>query len=93
MSKMMVATTIETVDGWTRMVYHNTCVAKCDPVNRQFVLNTGGYKTVTTKKRINQFFDMFDIPYYITQRDFEWFVVYKGTNKEVDFVNNREYCY
>lgn len=82
----MVATTIETVDGWTRMVYHGTCVAKlCDSletltsVNKKVkvVLNTGGYSTVTTKKRMNQFSKMFDLGFTVCQEDYEWYVNFK----------------
>ena len=70
----MVATTIETVDGWTRMVYHNTCVAKFHAETRKVVLNHGGYQTVTTKKRMNQFAKMFDLGYRVFQVKGEWFV-------------------
>lgn len=84
----MVATTIETIDGWTRMVYHGTCVAKkklelCEVGNGKsvctyrIVLNTGGYSTVTTKRRMNQFAKMFDLGFTVCQEDYEWYVNFK----------------
>ena len=76
----MTHTTIETKDGWTRMVYHNTCVAayECKEGSNAMVptyavkLNTGGYFTATTKKRMNQFAEMFDLPFSVYQDKGEW---------------------
>jgi len=81
----MVATTIETIDGWTRMVYHGTCVAKYKQKSvttgkedqhgpffktvYDVVLNTGGYSTATTKKRTNQFSKMFDLNFRVYSKD------------------------
>lgn len=83
--KIMVATSIETRAGWTRMVYHNTCVAEYRPTSyldpndpragRIVRLNTGGYYTKTTKKRMNQFAEMFDLPFRVYQEKGEWFVL------------------
>jgi len=109
----MVATTIETVDGWTRMVYHGTCVAKfrtysdVTPINardpyasatyynrtnwREVILNTGGYATVTTKKRMNQFSKMFDLGFTVWQEKHEWYVqgiLPKGNFKTKKFEGN-----
>lgn len=80
----MVHTTIETKDGWTRMVYHGTCVAEMrhtscldpkDPRAGVIVrLNTGGYFTKTTKKRMNQFAEMFNLGFRVYQEVGEWFV-------------------
>jgi len=74
----LVATTIETLDGWTRMVYHKTCVAKyyAHPMGNGIPvrLDTGGYFTATTKKRMNQFSKMFDLGFSVYQKDGDWFV-------------------
>jgi hypothetical protein len=38
------------------------------------VLNSGGYKTATTKSRMNQTSNQYDLGYKVYQRDFQWFV-------------------
>jgi len=74
----MVATTIETLNGYTRMVYHKTCVAEYNPNDRKVKLNSGGYQTITTKKRINQFFRMFALPFSLHQEKGNWTVTQKS---------------
>ena len=71
---ILTHTTLETKDGWTRMVYHRTCVAEYNPFLRVVRLNSGGWRTVTTKHRINQFFRTFDIPYSLYQSKGDWFI-------------------
>lgn len=95
----MVHTTIETKGNDTRMVYHNTCVAefapvsdKCKAQENQYIvsLNTGGFFTKTTKKRMNQFAEMFDLPFRVYQNCGHWFVSDTGTGVKViaQFVGN-----
>ena len=89
---IMVATTIETVDGWTRMVYHRTCVAqyqsekvieqgKMPYMRKQIKLNTGGYATVTTKRRMNQFAKMFDLGFSVYQQKGQWYIISKAKTR------------
>lgn len=80
---IMVSTTIETKDGWTRMVYHGTCVAEYahDGVDFAHVkLNTGGYFTKTTKKRMNQFAEMFGLPFRVWCKAGVWYAEDNGNN-------------
>ncbi len=97
---VMVATTIETLNGWTRMVYHKTCVAEYNPTERKVKLNSGGYQTVTTKKRINQFFRMFALPFSLYQEKGDWIVRQKTADNAgvpvhflIDFSDNLELTY
>ena len=88
----MTATTISTTNGKTVMTYHNTIVASVTPWtncvyptgcnNKVTVeLNTGGYYSVTTKRRMNQFAAMFKLPYTVYQVKGEFIVeVVKGNN-------------
>lgn len=88
----MVHTTVETKDGWTRMVYHGTCVASMratsylDPKDPRagvkVELNTGGFFTKTTKKRMNQFAEMFNLPYRVFQHKGDWGVSFMEKNTE-----------
>ena len=96
----MVATNIETKDGWTRMVYHSTCVAayECKEGSNAMVprysvkLNTGGYFTATTKKRMNEFAEMFDLPFRVSQSNHVWTVTFvrpiNGGENGKDFDGN-----
>ena len=77
---IMVHTTIED----KRMVYHDTRVAEIKDGN--LILNSGGWMTQTTKKRMNQFCDMFGLPYHVYQEDFDWHIV-----KDYDWDNPIEF--
>ena len=88
----MTATTIHTKNGTTSMVYHNTEVATMSPwVNQRdspgvnnkvtVTLDTGGWVTKTTKKRMNQFAQLFDLPFMVYQEKGELIVeVLRGNN-------------
>ena len=70
------ATTVATSEGWTRVTYHSKCVVR---FNAQFVfLNTGGWETVTTKARMNQASNQYGLGFQVYQKDYEWFVSFKG---------------
>lgn len=62
--------------GMTRIIYHNTAVVSFD--NDKIVLNTGGYKTSTTKTRMNQAANQFRLGFSVIQKDFDWYVTYNG---------------
>ncbi len=52
--------------------YHSTVVVK---FNRNvIVLNSGGWRTVTTKLRMNQASSEFGLGFSVYQKDYEWFV-------------------
>lgn len=59
-------------DGTVAIKLHNTYVVKINP-NGTYTLNSGGWQTVTTKDRINQY-----SPKKVYQRNFEWFVDING---------------
>lgn len=77
------ATTIKTIDGWINIQYHSTTVVKFN--DKQIVLNSGGWRTATTKTRMNQTSHQFDLGFSVYQKDFDWFVVYNG--QTLEFVN------
>jgi hypothetical protein len=56
--------------------YHNTDVVVVK--NGEVTLNTGGWKTVTTKRRMNQAANQFGLNYHVFQEDHEWYVFWKG---------------
>ncbi len=81
-----VATSVYTdkIDGFTKVVYHSTVVVKWD--NVKIVLNSGGWRTLTTKTRMNQASSQFGLGFGVYQRAGKWFVDYKG--EIIDFQDN-----
>ena len=64
--------------------YHSTCVVEFN--SHLIKLCTGGWKTVTTKRRMNQASNQFGLGYGVYQKKGDWFVDYKG--KTVPFDND-----
>lgn len=82
-----VATTVRRLSsGMIVGTYHNTSVAEV--MGNSVRLNTGGYRTNTTKVRMNQFANQFcGGAFYVYQKNFEWFVKIEGKNP-ILFVGN-----
>ena len=59
-------------DGMTNVVYHETAVVKFDA--RRVHLNTGGWRTLTTRTRMNQAANQFKLGFQVFQKDFQWYV-------------------
>lgn len=81
-----IATRVEQEDGMTKIYYHETPVVSFNA--DKIVLDNGGWRTVTTKRRINEVSREFGLDFDVSQRQFGWFVTYKG--KEIPFENNME---
>lgn len=75
-----VATKIKNNDGITRVVYHDTTVVEFD--NTTIVLRNNGYKTQTTKNRMNQASNQFNLGFYVYQKDFVWYVDFQGKTRK-----------
>ena len=56
----------------TIISYHSTPVVTFD--SKWILLNTGGWFTPTTKVRMNQASNQFDLKYHVYQKDFTWYV-------------------
>jgi len=74
-------TSVFAENGFTRVLYHQTQVVKFN--EKQIRLNSNGWATVTTKLRMNQASNQFNLGYRVFQKDFEWFVDYQG--KTMDY--------
>lgn len=67
-------TTVATSDGVLQCTYHSTVVAKKDSIGI-ITLNSGGWKTNTTKVRMNQFSNQYcGGLFQVFQKNGEWFV-------------------
>lgn len=68
----------------TAVRFYQTNVVEFTP---DFVrLDSGGWETVTTKRRMNEVSDLFDLGFGVFQKNFEWFVVLPS-GKTVPFVD------
>ena len=70
------ATSIRVENGKTFVRYHDTDVVTFD--SKSIVLNTGGWRSFTTKARMNQASNQFDLGYSIYQCRGEWYVARLG---------------
>lgn len=68
-----VATTIEQDAQGRHVRYHSTRVVTIHP-NGDVTLRTGGYRTNTTKTRMNQTANQFGLSFRVYQQNFDWFV-------------------
>ena len=58
----------------TTVVYHSTPIFSYNRALNVVRLESGGYRTKTTKDRINEAFKHFGLPFRVYQEPFEWFV-------------------
>jgi hypothetical protein len=59
------------------VTYHSTAVVTARP-DGSVVLNTGGWRTVTTKARMLQAAHQFSLGYYVYQKAGNWFATWRG---------------
>jgi len=69
-------TTVSCKDGVTKVTYHNTDVVTF--TDDTITLNSGGWQTATTKVRMNQASNQFDLGFNVIQRDWKWSVITKA---------------
>lgn len=72
-----VKTSVQVVNGETSVRYHSTDVVCFDW--KKITLRSGGWRTVTTKLRMNQASNQFDLGYSVYQEKGDWYVVFGST--------------
>ena len=77
------ATSIYESNGFTVVRYHQTPVVRFNSMKVE--LNSGGWKTSTTKTRMNQASSQFNLGFRVFQKDFGWFVDLPNGEGVVDF--------
>lgn len=78
-----VATSIVTENGITSVYYHGTPVVRFGG-GKPVTLNTGGYFTVTTKRRMNQAANQYGLGFSVYQRSRQWYVDHNGRTLRFD---------
>ena len=48
------------------------------------MLDSDGWRTATTKTRMNQASNQFNLGYYVYQKNYEWFVDFRGKTLEFE---------
>jgi len=68
----------------TEIELHNTKIVSFD--SETIKLDTGGYKTNTTKNRMNLASQEYNLDYTVFQKKGIWYVIYKG--ETIEFIGN-----
>jgi hypothetical protein len=84
-------TVVETPEGHIDITYHSTIIARVMPAFGKVVLETGGFETVTTKRRMNQVLsalspsgEPYGPSWGVFQKNYQWFVsYYQGNGIEI----------
>ncbi len=75
-------TTVTNVKGDTIVTYHETAVVVFN--DKTITLDTGGWFSKTTKSRMTQASNQFDLGFRVYAKGGTWFVDFKGTTVEFD---------
>ena len=71
-------TAIYSDNGTIKVILYSTKIVEWNHNRDSIILNNGGWMTVTTKRRMNQVAEQFDLGFTIYQKDFDWYVVLNG---------------
>lgn len=71
-----VHTSILTDKDFIKVIYHNTEIVKFN--NNKIILDTGGWFMYTTKLRMNQASNQFNLYYRVFSKLNDWFVKYNN---------------
>lgn len=82
--KYPVKTKVFIDNGHLKMVYHDTVVCDYSVKENILILNTGGYFTATTKRRMNQF---------LSENNFDLEVINTKKGWAVRYLDNSHICY
>ena len=77
------ATSVRQEGGWWHVRYHHTDVVSFNRHERTVILRTGGWKTVTTKRRMNQASRQYKLGFSVYQQNSIWYVTITGGTPQV----------
>ena len=81
-------TAIYSDNGTTKVILYSTKIVEWNHNRDSIILNNSGWMTATTKRRMNQVAEQFDLGFTVYQKDFEWYVVLNG--QTLPFKNGME---
>ena len=83
------ATVIRQDGPWTVITYHRTDVVRFKRAGDKVTvkLNSNGWRTPTTKLRMNQAAHQFGLGYSVAQRHFDWYVTLRADGRELPFAD------
>lgn len=70
-------------DNYTVVLYHATPVVKFN--NQEIILNSGNWRTSSTRARMNQSSDQYDLGYSVKQVKGEWVVYLDSEDRAIPF--------
>ncbi len=97
------ATSVKTIEGITVVKYHQTNVVEIERTGKgkglnwkpvvKVTLRSGGWRTLTTKVRMNQAANQFGLDFQVYQENFEWYVQVggHGNGKTLQFEDGMEF--
>ncbi len=71
------ARAIVTINGARHYIYHRTAVVIVNP-DQSIRLDSGGWRTATTLRAMNQASAQDELGFRVYQRNFDWFVTWQG---------------
>ena len=78
----------QTVGGeWVIVTLHSTEIVKFRQEGgfiEEIQLDTGGYNTVTTRRRMNEVSQAYELGFQVYQKDYQLYVDYKGHTQAFD---------
>lgn len=75
-------TSVMCTNGIGTVVYHSTPIVTWDRTRRTVTLDSGGWRTATTKTKMNQTSQEFDLGFCVYQRRGNWFVDTRNLNSD-----------
>ena len=84
--KNLIKTMLYIKEGFNVVKYHNTEIFK--QKENQIILNSDGWKTKTTKQRINEAFNFFNIPLALYQNKNEWYILNLNNKQVLKYFDN-----
>lgn len=75
-SSKRATTVIPDGEGWNACIYHQTKVVRWN--RSQVTLNSGGFQSATTKKRMNEVSEHYGLGFQVFQKGGDWFVTVRG---------------
>lgn len=79
-------TTVRNDKDGLSVTYHQTEVVHQTP-GGTITLDSGGWRTPTTKNRINQAANQFNLGFALYQNDFNWYVAMRDRDGKIDWEN------